>query len=95
MRQFSRQEPVHAYLLTGARGLGKRTLATVLASALFCTSENKPCGHCEACRRVFDGNEPDVLTLLPDEKGKIGGGRHERFVIQNEKFQIKANKKAE
>ena len=72
MRQFSRQEPVHAYLLTGARGLGKRTLATVLASALFCTSENKPCGHCEACRRVFDGNEPDVLTLLPDEKGKIG-----------------------
>ena len=28
-------------------------------------------------------------------KGKIGGGRHERFIIQNEKFQAKANKKAE
>ena len=72
MQQFSRQEPVHAYLLTGARGIGKRTLATVLTSALFCVSENKPCGRCAACRRVWDDNEPDVLTLFPDDKGKIG-----------------------
>lgn len=66
LRQFSQQQPVHAYLLTGARGLGKKTLAKVMASALFCTSENKPCGHCEACRRVFDGNEPDVLEIYSD-----------------------------
>jgi len=72
MRQFSRQEPVHAYLLTGARGLGKRTLAMVLSSALFCTSENKPCGCCEACRRIFDGNEPDVLTLFSQNGASIG-----------------------
>ena len=72
MQQFSRQEPVHAYLLTGARGIGKRTLATILTSALFCVSENKPCGRCAACRRVWDDNEPDVLTLFPDDKGKIG-----------------------
>ena len=70
-QQFSRQQPVHAYLLTGARGLGKLTFAKVLASALFCTSENKPCGCCAACRRGADGNEPDLLTLYPDDKGKI------------------------
>ena len=70
-QQFIRQQPVHAYLLTGARGLGKLTFAKMLASALFCTSENKPCGCCAACRRVADGNEPDLLTLYPDDKGKI------------------------
>ena len=72
LQQFRRQEPVHAYLLTGARGLGKRTLAKVLASALFCVSENKPCGHCEACRRMYDGNEPDLLTVFSDDGSSIG-----------------------
>ena len=70
-QQFSRQQPVHAYLLTGARGIGKRTLATVLASALFCTSENKPCGSCPACKRLLAGNEPDLITLFADDGGKI------------------------
>lgn len=70
-QQFSRQQPVHAYLLTGARGLGKLTFAKVLASALFCTSENKPCGCCAACKRIADNNEPDLITLYPDDKGKI------------------------
>ena len=81
LNQFRRQQPVHAYLLTGARGLGKRTLAKVLASALFCTSENKPCGHCEACRRVFDNNEPDFLTVFSDDGKQIGIDRV-REIIQ-------------
>lgn len=73
--QFRQQQPVHAYLLTGARGLGKRTLARVLASALFCVSESKPCGHCEACRRVWDDNEPDLLTVFADDGKQIGVDR--------------------
>lgn len=81
LSQFRRQEPVHAYLLTGARGLGKLTLAKVLASALFCTSESKPCGHCEACRRVFDNNEPDVLSVLSEDGSQIGVDRV-REIIQ-------------
>lgn len=70
-QQFIQQKPVHAYLLTGARGLGKRTFAKVLASALFCTSEKKPCGKCEACRRVADGNEPDLLEVYADGSSSI------------------------
>ena len=56
LHQFQTGEMVHAYLLTGARGLGKRTFARLLASALFCTSETgeKPCGVCEGCRRAYD-----------------------------------------
>ena len=80
-QQFSRQQPVHAYLLTGARGLGKRTLARVLASALFCTSENKPCGVCPACRRVMDGNEPDFLEVYSDDGSTISVDRV-REIIQ-------------
>ncbi len=69
LEQFRRGGANHAYLLTGAMGLGKRTFAKVLASALFCMSEHKPCGVCEACRRVMSGNEPDVLEVYP-EAGK-------------------------
>lgn len=74
-KQFCQRETVHAYLLTGARGLGKRTFAKVLASVLFCTSEKKPCGACTECRRVFDGNNPDVLTLFADDGRQIGVDR--------------------
>ena len=80
-QQFSRQQPVHAYLLTGARGLGKRTFAKVLASALFCTSENKPCGCCEACRRLMDGNEPDLLEVYSEDNSSISVDRV-REIIQ-------------
>ena len=69
LEQFRRGGANHAYLLTGAMGIGKRTFAKVLACALFCMSEQKPCGVCEACRRVMSGNEPDVLEVYP-EAGK-------------------------
>ncbi len=81
LHQFIRQEPVHAYLLTGARGLGKKTFAKVLASALFCTSKNKPCGQCEACRRFWDGNEPDLLEVYSEDGKQIGVDRV-REIIQ-------------
>ncbi len=56
---------VHAYLISGARGIGKRTLAMLMAQHLLCTGENRPCGVCPSCIQVRDGNHPDVIIVTP------------------------------
>ncbi|MDD6051061.1 MAG: DNA polymerase III subunit delta' [Clostridiales bacterium] len=56
---------VHAYLISGASGMGKRTLARLMAQYLLCKGERKPCGVCPACIQVRDGNHPDVITVMP------------------------------
>ena len=56
---------VHAYLISGTLGMGKRTLARLIAQHLLCTQENKPCGYCPACIQVREGNHPDVITITP------------------------------
>ncbi len=56
---------VHAYLISGASGMGKRTLARLMAQHLLCTGERKPCGSCPACIQVREGNHPDVITVAP------------------------------
>ncbi|HEU5100945.1 MAG TPA: DNA polymerase III subunit gamma/tau, partial [Roseiflexaceae bacterium] len=55
----------HAYLFTGPRGVGKTTVARLLAKAVNCTSaqELRPCGECEACRAVADGRAVDVIEM--------------------------------
>lgn len=56
---------VHAYLISGLPGMGKRTLARLMAQYLLCTGEAKPCGHCPACVQVMQGNHPDVSVVTP------------------------------
>ncbi len=74
LEQFRRHEIVHAYLISGALGLGKATFAKVLTSALFCVSGDgeKPCGHCEGCKRVLSGSHPDVINVQPEGTKSIG-----------------------
>src|SRR4051812_46838589 len=53
----------HAYLFTGTRGVGKTTLARILAKALNCETgiTSKPCGKCHACVEVDSGRFVDLL----------------------------------
>ena len=73
--EFSRHREAHAYLFAGPAGTGKRSVALLCAAARLCRGEEKPCGVCGPCRRVFAGTHPDVHVIAP-EKGKrdIGVG---------------------
>ena len=56
----------HAYLLTGTRGVGKTTIARILAKCLNCITNGvtpTPCGVCDACRDIDAGRFVDLLEL--------------------------------
>ncbi len=55
----------HAYLLTGTRGVGKTTVARILAKALNCETgiTSMPCGTCATCREIDSGRFIDLLEL--------------------------------
>jgi DNA polymerase-3 subunit gamma/tau len=57
----------HGYIFSGHRGIGKTTVARILAAALNCRSSDKPvaepCGVCESCTEVRAGNAVDVIEI--------------------------------
>ena len=57
----------HGYIFSGHRGIGKTTVARILAAALNCRSSNKPvaepCGVCESCTEIRAGNAVDVIEI--------------------------------
>ncbi|MBL0725345.1 MAG: DNA polymerase III subunit gamma/tau [Alphaproteobacteria bacterium] len=64
----------HAFLLTGTRGVGKTTIARILALSLNCSKfdapTTKPCLECANCKQIIDGSHPDVVEF--DAASKTG-----------------------
>ena len=57
----------HGYIFSGHRGIGKTTVARILAMALNCRSSQKPvpepCGVCDSCTEIRAGNSVDVIEI--------------------------------
>ncbi len=55
----------HAYLFAGPRGVGKTTIARILAKALNCLNlkDGEPCGECENCKEIDKGIFPDLIEM--------------------------------
>ena len=79
----------HFYLISGPEGSGKRTLARLLASAILCQEDGKPCLRCGICRRVAENNHPDVITVTDPEHKTVAVKivreyREDAFIRPNE-----------
>ena len=61
----------HFYLVSGPSGSGKHTLAKLLSAAILCQGHRKPCLSCTPCRKVMEGNHPDLITVEDPEHKNV------------------------
>lgn len=78
-RAYKNNRVSHAYIITGPDGTGKSIMAMFMASAILCNGEDKPCGKCDACRKIMHGNHPDLKMISP--RGKSIGVDYIRDLI--------------
>ena len=56
----------HAYIIEGAKGIGKKAFALAASCVHFCQSADKPCFTCPGCRKSLEGIHPDLHFIYPD-----------------------------
>ena len=63
----------HAYLFTGTRGVGKTTIARILAKCLNCETgvSSQPCGECSSCLEIAEGRSVDLIEVDAASRTKV------------------------
>ena len=63
----------HAYLFTGTRGVGKTTVARILAKCLNCETgvSSEPCGQCASCLEIAEGRSVDLIEVDAASRTKV------------------------
>lgn len=64
----------HSYMLTGERGMGKKTMAEAFLLELFCSEEDeskRPCLSCPECRKILSNNHPDIIYITHEKPAII------------------------
>jgi DNA polymerase-3 subunit gamma/tau len=81
----------HAFLFTGTRGVGKTTLARILAKSINCEQNlsSTPCGTCQTCLEIDKGQSIDVLEL---DAASHTGVDHMREILENAQYAPSKNR---
>lgn len=85
--------PAHAYLLVGAAGVGKATVARLFAAALLCPTGGRHAGDCDSCRRVAGGIHPDLTLVDPEGRQSLGVDQARTTVAQAVLAPVEASRK--
>ncbi|MBI2355654.1 MAG: DNA polymerase III subunit gamma/tau [Candidatus Doudnabacteria bacterium] len=84
----------HAYLFTGPRGVGKTTMARILARAVNCQNRrgSEPCNECAICKQLLDNNSLDILEIDAASHTGVDNIReitdHVQYSPTNAKFKV-------
>jgi len=84
--QISSGSVAHAYLLTGPRGVGKTTVARLIAKAVNCEAvvDGEPCNACSACSEIISGSALDVFEIDAASQTKVEETREN--IIESVRF---------
>lgn len=83
LKNLQRKDAIPSGMLfAGSRGTGKTTSARILAAALNCDSDSKPCGNCASCKSIQDGRSDSVLEIDAASHGLVEDVRELREMVR-------------